>query len=389
MKPAALLTRRQILKAAGAGGALVILGPLGCSSTGAGTDLIQRQEMPYNAEPRLDALPEAWVPPIRHFYFRSHGPVPQVDASTYRLQIGGMVERPLRLSLDELRASPQGEAPATLQCAGNRRLELIRIKKGIPGVAWDAGAIGNADWRGAKLSELLKRAGVKSGASYVWFEGIDEPVVAGKKIHFAAMIPLEKAMRPETLVALEMNGEPLPPSHGAPARALIPGYIGARSVKWLSSITVADRPSDAHYASHDYKLFPPDVTDETAKWDEQAPIFENLLSSVICSPAPNQAVKAGRITLRGWALAPGGVGGAVAKVEVSADGSTWKVARFVGKESAFAWRLWEAEVEVAPGARVLTVRATDQSGRLQPEKSAWNFKGYLANGWHQVPITVG
>ena len=142
MRQAAIFTRRQILKAAGAGGALAFLGPLGCSTTGAGSqtkDLIQRQEMPYNAEPRLDALPESWVTPIRHFYVRSHAAVPQIDPATYRLQIGGMVERPLGLSLDELRASEQGEAPATLQCAGNRRTELIRIKM-VSGVPWDAGA---------------------------------------------------------------------------------------------------------------------------------------------------------------------------------------------------------------------------------------------------------
>lgn len=376
------LTRRDLLKAAGA---LGLLGPLGCAGSLPG--LLQRQESPYNAEPALDQLPQSWLTPLRSFYVRSHGPVPSIDPAAWRLSIGGLVERPQLLSLDELRRAESGTVAATLQCAGNRRGEISRIKT-VGGVQWDAGAIGNAEWRGASLAALLKRAGVKAGAKYVWFEGLDQPTVKEQKLRFGAMIPLEKAMRAESLVAIEMNGAPLTPSHGAPARALIPGYIGARSVKWVGAITVADVPFDNYFSAKDYKYFAPDVTAETAKWDEKEPIYEYLLSSAICSPMANETVKAGRVALRGYALAPGG-GATLTRLEVSADGGkSWTEGRLTGTESAYAWRLWEAEVDLAPGNRVLSVRAADSTGRVQPEQPAWNFKGYLCNSWHRVPVTV-
>ena len=377
------LTRRQLLKA---GGALAVLGPLGCAASGAAKELIARQETPWNAEPSLDRLPGSWITPLRHFYVRSHGAVPAIDPATYRLSVGGLVERPLSLSLAELKSAEQGASPATLQCAGNRRSEISRIKT-VGGVQWDAGAIGNAEWRGARLAELLKRAGVKSGAKVVWFEGLDEPVVKEQKIRFAAMIPLEKALRPETLVALEMNGEPLAASHGAPARTVVPGYIGARSVKWLGSITVSDRPSDNYFSMRDYKFFAPDVAAETAKWEEKDPIYDYALSSAICSPMANETVKAGRLRVRGYALAPAGA--SLRRVEVSANGGvTWAEARFLGEESPYSWRLWEVDFEVPSGPRVLVARASDSTGRVQPEQPAWNFKGYLCNAWHRVPVIV-
>lgn len=377
------LTRRQLLKA---GGALAVLGPLGCATSGPSKDLIARQETPWNAEPRLDRLTGSWITPLRHFYVRSHGAVPAIDAAAYRLSIGGLVERPLSLSLAELQGAEQGATPATLQCAGNRRNEISRIKT-VAGVQWDAGAIGTAEWRGARLGELLKRAGVKGGAKYVWFEGLDEPVVKEQKLRFGATIPLEKALRPETLVALEMNGQPLAASHGAPARTVVPGYIGARSVKWLGSITVSERPSDNYFSARDYKFFSPDVTAETAKWEEKDPIYDYALSSAICSPLANETVKTGRLRVRGYALAP--AGSSLKRVEVSANGgTTWAEARFTGEESPFAWRLWEVDFEAPPGPRVLVARASDSTGRVQPEQPAWNFKGYLCNAWHRVPVIV-
>jgi sulfite oxidase len=348
-------------------------------------ELLTRQETPFNAEPALEHLPASWITPLRHFYVRMHGSIPVVDPALWTLSVEGMVERPLSISLDRLRGEfGTSSVPATLQCAGNRRREHARTKA-VGGVQWDGGAIGNAEWGGPRLGELLARAGVKNGARFAWFEGVDEPMMGGKKTRFGAAIPLEKAMRPETLVAVEMNGRPLTAEHGAPARTIVPGYVGARSVKWLGRIVVSDRTSDNPFSARDYKLFPPEVTAETVRWEEKEPILEYGISSVICSPRSGAEVPAGRLKVRGYALSPVPLG----RVQVSSDGgATWVDAAFEGRETPWSWRLWQAEVEVAKGARVLAVRATDSRGGAQPETAPWNFKGYLYNGWHRVPVTA-
>jgi len=384
------LTRREWMRMAGAGTAALAAG---CSSTdtveeAAPLDLIQRQEEPYNAEPRLDHLVDSWLTPFRHFYVRSHGTTPTVATNRYHLTIEGLVERSVRLSLRDLERLPQVIVPATMQCAGNRRSEHSKVKP-VGGVQWDAGAIGTAEWRGVRMSDLLEKAGLKPGAQHLWFEGLDSVTLKDRQTLFGGGVPLAKALRPETIVALGMNGRPLTREHGAPARTVVPGYIGARSVKWLGRIVVSERSSDNNFLARDYKLFSPDATAETAKPDNVPPIYDFLLSSAICSPLAGATVKAGRIELRGYAVPPGAEGSAVSGVEVSADGgATWIPAKLQGRDAPFTWKFWAAEVEVAAGARTLKVRASDERNRMQPESAAWNFKGYLHNGWHSVPITV-
>jgi sulfite oxidase len=261
--------------------------------------------------------------------------------------------------------------------------------KVVGGVQWDAGAIGTADWRGVRMADLLEKAGLKSGAQHLWFEGLDTVTLKDRQTLFGGGVPIKKALRPETIVALEMNGRPLSREHGYPARTVVPGYIGARSVKWLGRIVVSERSSDNNFVARDYKLFPPEATPETVKPEEFEPIYEFLLSSVICSPLSGATVKAGRIDVRGYGVPPGGLGSALAGVQVSADGgATWVSGKLLGRDAPFAWKLWSAGIEVAAGARTLTVRATDERGQTQPEKAVWNFKGYQHNGWHRVPITV-
>jgi sulfite oxidase len=383
-----MLSRREILKAAGAS---LLLGPAGCSifgGGGGGKDLLTRQEHPFNAEPRLDRLVGSWITPFSHFYVRSHGTVPDIDVAAYTLVIEGLVDETLRLSLEDLRKLPKVTVPATLQCAGNRRSELSLIKP-VGGVQWDAGAIGTAEWRGVRLSDLLKQAGLKPSAKQVWFDGLDTVTLKDRQTLFGGGVPLEKALRPETIVALEMNGEPLSREHGYPARAVVPGYFGARSVKWLGRIVVADRTSDNNFVARDYKLFPPEATPETVKPEEFPPILECALNSAICRPLAGQTLRAGPIQVSGYAMPPGLPGVAVAGVEVSGNGgASWVPARLEPKEAPFAWKLWTAEVEVAAGARTLVARAKDTKGGSQPERAPWNFKGYLCNSWHRVPVTV-
>ncbi|MBI3855121.1 MAG: molybdopterin-dependent oxidoreductase [Planctomycetes bacterium] len=382
------LTRRELLRAAGAS---LALGPAGCSIFGLGApekDLISRQENPFNAEPRLDRLLESWTTPYEHFYVRCHGTQPVVDPATYALTVEGLVERTLRLSLEDLQKLPKVSVSATLQCAGSRRNEHNHVKP-VAGVLWDAGAISTAEWRGLRLSVLLERAGLKPAAKQLWFDGLDTVTLKDRQTVFGGGVPLEKAMRPETIVALEMNGSPLSREHGFPARTIVPGFIGARSVKWLGRIVVADRPSENNFVARDYKLFPPEAAAETVKPAEFEPIYENILTSALCRPLAGQTLKAGRTQAAGYALPPGSPGGAIGGVEVSPDGgATWVPATLTGKDQPFSWRLWTADLDLTPGARTLVVRAKDAAGALQPERAPWNFKGYFYNGWHRVPVTV-
>jgi len=386
------LTRRQFLGKAGLAGAALVAGQSGCAVAGPAPDetgeLIVRQESPLNAEPKLERLAESWTTPTKYFYIRSHGTRPAVDPGSYTLRIEGMVERPLSLSLEDLERFQTTFVAATLQCAGNRRLEHSKVKP-VAGVQWDAGAIGTAGWGGVRLAEALKKAGLKSGATHLWFEGLDTVTLKDRQTAFGGGVPLEKGLRPETILALEMNGRPLSREHGFPVRTIVPGYIGARSVKWLHRIVVADRPSDNNFVARDYKMFPPEATPETVKPEAYGPIYEMTLGSAICSPASGDRVKAGKVRVRGYAVAPGAPGPSVARVDVSPDaGKSWVEARFRDMPSDFGWRQWEAELTLPAGESTLCCRATDSSGRAQPEKAAWNFKGYLNDSWHQVKVTA-
>src|SRR5579875_2123021 len=210
-------------------------------------DLLVHEAEPFNAETPLAALTSP-LTPTDAFYVRSHGEVPRVDPSSWRLHVTGLVERALHLSLTTLReVFREREVSATLQCAGNRRKGLIAIRD-IPGEApWGAGATGTATWKGVALADVLALAGPLDTAAHVGFQGADVSTEAAAAERFGGSVPLDKARRPEVLLAWEMNGEPLPPVHGAPLRVVVPGYIGARSVKWLLRIEVRSRPWKGYY----------------------------------------------------------------------------------------------------------------------------------------------
>ncbi len=388
------LSRRRFLRLTGVGSAALLGTAWGCRAPDGAllpwdepVDLITRQESPYNAEPALARLTDSWITPVRHFYIRRHGPVPRIDLPTYVLRVTGLVERPLRIGLHDLRGSfARASLIATLQCAGNRRSEHSRRKK-VGGVQWDAGAIGNAEWSGVPLREVLKRAGPTPAARHASFLSLDGCAIPGGRSEFGGSIPLEKALSPETMLAYEMNGNTLAAEHGFPLRAVVPGYVGARSVKWLGEIRLSDRPSDNYFHARDYKIFPPEIGPETAPW-ETAPALEGMpTNSAICSPAAGDTLPSGRVLVRGYALAA--TGQTLTMIQVSADdGKSWIDGRFRPSKSPFGWRLWEAEVSLPRGSAVLAARAWDSTGAVQPEVPPWNFKGYLFNGWHRVPVSA-
>lgn len=349
-------------------------------------DLVVRQANPLNAEPALAALVEDDITRTKHFYVRNHGEVPKVETDGFKLRLEGLVRKPLEISIAELRDRfKASEWAATLTCAGNRRAEMSRIKP-VGGVAWEAGAVGHGKFAGLKLAEVLKMAELETAAKHVWFEGLDSVPIPGGMTRFGGSIPLAAAMQDElpVLLAHTMNGDRLTPEHGFPLRAVVPGFIGARSVKWLAKITVADKPSPNHFVADSYKLIQSESKAELAAAD---PIYEFSVNSAICVPAPGAKLSPERTTIRGYAL-PGGKA-TVEKVEVSTDGGkNWQPARLDDDLGIGNWRLWSCAMDLRKGKHKLAVRATDSAGRTQPEEGKWNLKGYLYNGWHRVDVEV-
>lgn len=354
-----------------------------------GKDLTFRTTDPRNGEPVLKDLIQSWITPVKHFYVRSHAPNPEIDVERYVLKVEGKVRTPLTLNLSQLKKLKRSTVTATLTCAGNRRTEFNREGK-VGGVQWEAGAIGNAEWSGFALSDVLSQAGVQEDAKHVWFEGLDQIERGATVIPFGGSIPLEKAMSdgafPGALLVDRMNGQVLTADHGYPLRVVVPGYIGARSVKWLGKIVVSDKPSPNHYLANAYKLV---KNTSQIDWAEAGPIYRYPINGAIAAPEPRATVPAGLIDVSGYVL-PTGLPGAEAKrIEISTDnGTSWQAARTTGPMSQYCWQLWKAQVKVTPATRNLTLRAFDNSGGFMPGRVAWNAKGYLQNSWYRLPIKV-
>ena len=381
------LPRRHFLAAAGM---LVAVPRL--SAREAAEAWIRHSDDPPNREVPLPELVRSWITPTDRFYVRSHAASPAIDPKTFRLTVDGLVDSSLTLSLGDLADRfERVEVTATMTCAGNRRTEHSRTRQ-IAGVPWQAGAIGNAVWGGYRLSDLLAAAGVRSEARHVWFDGLDQIDRPGGPIGFGASIPLAKAMQsddghglPGAIVCTHQNGQPLTADHGFPLRTVVPGYIGARSVKWLGRVRVANRENPNHYQATAYKL----VQEATElEWAEQPAIYRFPLNGVICTPQPDdEAARGETIDVTGYALPPGQPGVTIRQVELSTDGGqTWQRADLIGQTQSLCWQLWTARVTLPPDATSLVVRATDSRGRVQPERTDWNRKGYLYNAQHRVPL---
>ena len=357
-------------------------------SWGKRADMTVHGDEPFNAEPSRAALADSAVTPAEAFYVRNHGAVPEIDPASWRLRVDGLVEHELELMLDELKERfVEHEVTATLQCAGNRRVGFLEVRD-IPGEAAWTGATGNAVWRGARLTDVLEAAGLREDAEHVAFLGADISDEPDPPEAFGASIPLDKATAEEVLLAWDMNGGPLPTVHGAPLRLVVPGYIGARSVKWLERVTVRAEPSESFFQASTYRLLTPETDPDSIAPGEGVALGAVALNSDILVPDEGAEVPAGPVRVSGYALA--GDDRAIVRVEVSTDGGeTWSQAGLLEEQGPWAWRLWETEVEIGTGALDILARAWDSAAATQPEDPAhlWNPKGYVNNAWAKVSVT--
>ncbi|HZZ36480.1 MAG TPA: sulfite oxidase, partial [Caulobacteraceae bacterium] len=318
--------------------------------------------------------------PNGRFYLRNHFDIPRLESERYRLEVGGLVERPLSLSVRDLRNLHAESLVVTLECAGNGR---SLFDPAVPGEVWGLGAVSTAEWTGVPLSEVLDRAGVRSGATDLTFQGADGGPVEGldTPIRYERGLSLDQAREAGALLAYEMNGEALSAPHGYPLRLIVPGWYAVASVKWLTRITVADQPFEGHYQTDKYLY----------EWvrngrDEREPVALMNVRALIAEPDPGARMPSGETALRGVAWSGAG---SIARVEVSLNGGPWREARLVGEPRRGAWQWWELITRIdQPGPLAVRARATDAAGRTQPERAEWNRLGYGNNSIHAVTAQV-
>lgn len=328
-------------------------------------------------------LLDSWITPVKLFYVRNHLGMPSVNLPAWRLSVSGEVERPLELSFAELDKLEPNTVTNTMECAGNGR-SFYRPR--VPGIQWTRGSVGNAEFSGPRLADVLRRAGVKATGKHVAFNGLDEP--PGKVPDFIRSIPIEKAMDPNTLLATRMNGQPLIIEHGFPVRAMVPGWLGAASVKWLIEIRVIEREFEGNFMKPGYR-FPnhPVSPGGEISPDETTAITGMPVKSIIARPGDGSHVRLGPLRISGAAWAGENE---VKRVDISTDeGRTWQPTTFGPDKARYAWQLWEYLWKPpATGSYVVISRATDSAGRTQPAEQAWNPSGYLWNVMDRVRVHV-
>jgi DMSO/TMAO reductase YedYZ molybdopterin-dependent catalytic subunit len=340
--------------------------------------LVVHRAHPLNCETSIPALMGGVVMPNARFYVRNHFYIPNLDPENYRLQVGGLLERPLSLTLHELRAMRSHSQAITLECAGNGR---SLFDPPIEGEKWDLGAVSTAEWTGVPLAALLERAGVRTEAREVLFRGADSGMVDGhaEPIRYERSLGLDDLQLAGALLAYEMNGEPLPVHHGYPLRLVVPDWYSVTSVKWLTEIELINRPFTAYYQTEKYWY----------EWHRDGrlvrePVTLQRVRALITEPAANQEVRRGALTIRGVAWSGAAP---IRKVEVSVGEGVWQEARLEGESQRGCWRQWELITRLdQPGASDLRARATDQTGHTQPERAEWNSHGYGNNSIQRVSI---
>ena len=357
-------------------------------------------QTPFNAETPSVLLADNYITPNDIFYVRNHLPVPRVNPEQYTLEIKGEgIEKPVVLTLDDLKTKfPKHKVTATIQCAGNRRIELNKVRQ-VKGIPWTGGAIGTAEWSGVRLRDVLLHAGVKEDdIEHVHLEGLDNNPLTGER--YGGSIPASKAMSPtgDCLLAYEMNGVEIPVDHGYPVRAIVPGIVGARNVKWLATVVASKEEYNGFWQKNDYKGSSPSIDWSNVDFSTAPSIQELPVTSFISTPMDGATLSKDEssISLRGIAWSGGGR--EVVRVDVSADGGeTWHVAEIIAGAGqpymcAWAWVVWEASVPMprSKGEVELCCKAVDQSYNVQPDTAGpiWNLRGCLSNAWHRIHVKL-
>ncbi|KAI8145121.1 putative sulfite oxidase [Fennellomyces sp. T-0311] len=354
--------------------------------------LIVRKDKPFNAEPPIQDLVKNFITPEQHLFVRSHGPVPIHLTESHTVTVHGL-GKAKQFTVHELKTQfEKTHVMMAMQCAGNRRDGLHRVKH-TKGVIWGAAAVGNATFAGCRLRDVLRSVGVTSYKNdlHVAFESVEQ---CEEDTCYGSSIPLCKALDEfgDVLLAYEMNGKPLSWDHGYPIRVVVPGYIGARSVKYLKTITVQDHESDSYFQQRDYKLLPAQVGTEAeaeAYWCKVPAIGEYNVQSFVCVPphdGKHPTTEGTVIKAQGYALSGGGR--AIQRVDVSNDnGQNWIVAKLYQPTTsarAWGWCLWTTELEYK-GYPIVS-RAVDAAGNVQQEYPVWNYRGVLNNAWRTVNL---
>jgi DMSO/TMAO reductase YedYZ molybdopterin-dependent catalytic subunit len=335
-------------------------------------------EKPLNAETPIESL-RTWTSDNEVFFKRNQGQIMKRPAklSAWKLSIEGLVKNSLTLTFEDIRRMPKVEVANTLECSGNSRSLLKEKASGNP---WTVGGVGNAIWGGIWLKDVFDKTGLKNNAGHVSFEGLDQPL-GSAGIKFIRSIPLEKAVK-STLLAYEMNGEPLPLKHGYPLRALALGWTGANCVKWLHKITVLDQPHEGFFMDNVYRVFQKGEDPKSGK------VVQDIsVKSIITEPLNAEKLRAGIVPIRGAAYA--GEAG-IQRVDVSVDdGKTWNPTKLIGLQETYSWRHWEYLWEAKDkGEYTIMSRATDGNGLQQPATAHWNVLGYGNNGIREHAIVV-
>ena len=324
------------------------------------------------------------ITPLGLHYLLIHFDIPLVDAATYWLAVAGHVDKPLRLTLEDLKSRPATTLAVTLECAGNGRARLSPRPLSQP---WLGEAVGTAEWTGTRLAPVLQEAGLKKGALEVVFTGLDRGVQGGIEQFYERSLSVADATQDDVLLVYAINGQALPPQHGFPVRLIVPGWYGMTHVKWLRSITVTDRPFDGYQQAAAYHY-------RTVEGDRGVPVTRMLPRALMVPPGEPDFMSRTRfvepstqiVEGRAWSgLAP------IERVDFSSDGGrSWSAAGLEQAVSPQSWRRWSARWDATrPGEYELCVRATDASGNVQPLEQSWNLEGVQNNAVQRVRVVVG
>ena len=341
----------------------------------------ERQLAARNHGLPLEAL-QYQVTPLGLHYLLTHYDIPVVDATTWALHVGGRVEVPLRLTLDDLRARPAVTRTVTMECAGNGRMEMQPRALSQP---WGVEAVGTGQWTGTPLYGLLKEAVPLDDAVEVLFTGLDVGLENGVEQRYERSLTIDEASREEVLLVYALNGQPLAPQHGFPLRLIVPGWYGMTNVKWLSHIALIDQPFDGYQQAHAYRL-------RTQADDPGRPLSRMRPRALMTPPGipefftRHRTLSPGLVTLQGRAWSGFGP---IRTVSVSTNGGAdWADAIVDDQPDPYTWAQWTYSWDATAGEHQLCCRATDAGGNVQPIEPEWNLGGYACNSVQRVPVSV-